>query len=112
MELNEFKKDYNCKQKELTEHEVEISNLKSSNRELKISLMKALIEKEELALKKVSLTSDIFKLKQLVEGKDEESNLMLEGKRVDEICERYSSQEQLSLVKKIHDAQCKLRSLC
>lgn len=77
MNLNETRKVYHSKQRELAQIELEISNLKKSNGDLKAMLMEVLIEKEEYICRRSALESNIEKLERLIEDNESETELMI-----------------------------------
>lgn len=108
LELNSLKKTHNQKFKDLEDASSNISALVSTNNNLKIALMKAMIEKEELIIKKNGLTDNITRLQQHIENMENESDIMLRDDDVDCVRERYSITQQMSLISKIQEARCRL----
>lgn len=71
-------------------------------------LIRALIEREELLTKRNILADTIGRLQQHIENMDNESDIVLRDDDVECIRERYSIQDQKSLISKIQEARCRL----
>lgn len=99
------------KQKEFSESDIELSKIRAANRDLKETLIETLIQKEELISQKKSLISAIEMLKQQIENLEKETNIMLSDEGLEQVCNRFSTRAQQSLLNKILDAKCKLLEL-
>lgn len=108
MEIGNAQKTLYTRQKALAQSEVEISQLKSVNKEAKVALMKALIERDEYLIKKTALKVANERLRIYNDNFHREIDHLLQGDELDDICERFSFSEQISLLKDIQDARCKL----
>lgn len=82
--------------------------MRNVNREAKIILMNALVERDEYATKKSALSATNDRLSTLNENLHREIDDLLRGDEVDSICERFSYAEQNSILKDIQDTRCKL----
>lgn len=76
-----------------------------------MSLVKALIEREELLAMRIALLANVERVKLEIANKEMEVNELTSGKDVDTFCERFSTSNQISIADKIQDAQCKLMDL-
>lgn len=108
LELNNIQQVYHARQKELADREIETNKLKASNKQLKVTLLKALIERDELMTKKLDIMTSVERLTNQLENMERESDELLRGDQTDHICERYSIDAQVSLLNKIQDARNKL----
>lgn len=108
MELSELKRCGSNKQRELSEYEIELDKLKSRNRQLKASLMRAMIEKEELEIKKNSLRDNIERLERQIENLDRECDCVLNNDTLIQFFDRHSTANQLALINRIQDGKCRL----
>ena len=108
MEIGNAQKTFFSRQRALAQSEVEIAQLKSVNRDAKVALMKALIERDEYLTKKSALRTNNERLTIQNENFHKAIDDLLQGDEVDSICERFSFSEQVSLLKDIQDARCKL----
>lgn len=108
LELSELKRCGSNKQRELSEYEIELDKLKSRNRQLKASLMRAMIEKEELEIKKNSLRDNIERLERQIENLDRECDCVLNNDTLIQFFDRHSTANQLALINRIQDGKCRL----
>lgn len=70
--------------------------------------MGAMIEKEELDIKKKSLINNIERLERERENLDRECDSVLNNDALNQFFDRHSTANQLSLISRIHDKKCKL----
>jgi hypothetical protein len=108
LDISNAQKKLSSNQKILSERQMEIQNLRTSNRQIKITLMNALIERDELVTKRTALKAMNERFSNQNENLHREIDDLLRGDEVDNICERFSLKDQLSLLKEIQDARCKL----
>lgn len=78
------------------------------NRELKLLMMAALVERDELLATRTAIESNIERLNNQLENLERETDDFLRGDEVDHICERFSLSDQISLLNKIQDNRSKL----
>lgn len=108
LEIGNAQKNLYTRQKSLADKDVEINQLKLSNKETKSILMDALIQRDEHLIKKSALNTTNERLFEQNESLHREIDDLLRGDEVDSICERFSYAEQNSILKDIQDARCKL----
>lgn len=96
------------KQKNLADVDAEIAVLKAKNRDMKVLLMKALVERDELQARRVAIESNIERLNNQQDNMDRETCDLLKGDEADHVCERFALNEQLALINKIQDNRNKL----
>lgn len=96
------------RQKDFAALEIELSNLKTVNGNLKKTMLGAQIERDELVIKKTSIVSNIERLNNQFENMDRESDDLMNNDEVGHICDRFSLSEQVNLLNKIQDNKIKL----
>lgn len=77
LELNKAKKIYLAKEKALAEGKIEVTCMTVSNRELRASMVMSLIERDELEAKKKALQQKLQKMKEDIDGLDNQSDFVL-----------------------------------
>ena len=82
--------------------------MRTENKELKVSLMKALIERGEFVTKESALQARIESLNQKIQNAEKESDLMMNCDEIEQFCDRFSLSNQMSVLNKIQDAKCQL----
>lgn len=105
-----MQKENQSKQRELNEIEIEITKVAASNKDLKLALMEAVIERDELNIKKSHLSDNIERLSNQINNMERESDELLRSDPVDHVCNRYSIGAQISILNKIQEAKNKLAS--
>ena len=108
IELNDAKKACCRKHKELVGVEAEIAVCKTKNRDMKIQMIRALVERDELLSRQRAIESNIERLSNQIANMHREMDDLLRGDEVDSICERFAISDQVSLLEKIQDNRSKL----
>ena len=73
-----------------------------------MTLLEAIIERDELFVKKSAITILVERLTNQLDNMERESDLLLKAGDVDRICESYSISIQKALIDKLQDARRKL----
>lgn len=79
LELNKVKKIHASKEKQLAEERAQVASLKRSNRELKVSMVQAMIERDELEARKEALKEKLVKKQRDIDGLDRQSGYILDS---------------------------------
>lgn len=108
LEMSNAQKEFYAKQRQLTDHQTAIATLRAQNKEMKMALMKALVERDELIIRRSALKAMNERFGNQNENLHREMDDLLRGDEVDGLCERFSLTDQISLLKDIQDARCKL----
>ena len=80
--------------------------LRHANHELKNSLLRALIEKESIAIARTSLSVSIDRLEHQIKSLEQESDSLLVNGNAERLYSLFSNQQSLSA--KIQESKCQL----
>lgn len=87
---------------------MEITQLKTTNKDIKAALMQALIERDEMITKRTAIKSLNERLCNQNDNLHEETDDLLSGNEVDSMCENFSFNDQFALMREIQDTRYKL----